>query len=110
MYKIYQGGNTPIHIRFLESASNFTYISAGIYSKTVSNSGTLEKHWDKAQMTISGADVYLPLTQAETKAFKKGKASILIKYRKSSNPVEIIKEIEAEVVERHDREIALGAN
>lgn len=110
MLKIYQGGNSPIKIRFTEDASSFTYISAGLYSGNVMDKGEEMKRWDKANMTIASTDVSLPMTQSESKAFKKGKAILLVKYRKSTNPVVIIKEIEAEIVARYDGNVSLGEN
>lgn len=99
MIQINQGGNSPITLVFdaVISASKF---EASLHHASVDE----VKHWSIDDVTIDGAVVTLPLTEAETLLFPSGKGFLLgVKLLDEDGDVIFYDEEPVEIIYREDK-------
>ena len=99
---IIQGTNIPIQLTFEQDVSGLTKLVATLWQ-----SGKLLKQWERADMTIIGNVVTLPLNEDETRTWKKGKIKLEVKGLNRSNQVLFWEEAFTEVLSRDDRNVDL---
>ena len=99
MMYIAQGSNAPITMTFPESVADAADIHAGLYR----TDGTQVMHWTKTDMTISGAEASIPLTQQETVALAIGPAVFEVKVLDSDGDVILYEQIPTTILERFDK-------
>lgn len=97
-----QGTNIPIQITFDSDVSGFKNIVATLWQQ-----GKQLKKWEIDDMTVSGTVITLPLDEDETRNFKKGKATLLIKGLNSLDQTVFWEGAIVEIADRQDREIDL---
>lgn len=95
MIEIIQGGNSPITLEF-DAPVDAVKFEASLY-------GFKEfKHWSISEVTIDGATVTLPLTEAETLNFSSGKCALSVKLLDSDDAIIFYAEEPAKVIYKAD--------
>ena len=99
-----QGTNIPIKITFDTSVDSYANLVATLWIQ-----GKEVKRWEKAedQITIDGTMAILPLDEDETRKFKRGKATLLVKGLNFYGETIFWDEATIEVMSRDDRDIDL---
>lgn len=99
---IIQGSNTPITLTMDSDVSTIPTLVATLWADE-----KLLKRWDTADMTIEGATISLPLTEAETAKMKAGKAVVNVKGLDTNSTTIFWDEAVINIVSRKDRNITL---
>lgn len=99
-----QGTNIPIQVTFDSEVLSFPKIFATLWQ-----GGKQIKQWQKSDMSIMGETVTLPLSEQETKKFKKGKVQLDIKGLNALGQTVFWEEAVIEVIDRKDRNIEMTA-
>ena len=96
--------NVPIRIEFDNSVESYRNLVATLWI-----SGKMMKRWDKVDgtMVVMGDAIELPLTEDETRKYKKGKAKLLIKGLNFMNKVVFYEEAMIQIDDREDKVIDL---
>lgn len=83
---IIQGGNTPIVIQFNEDMSGVAKFHAALYAGNADSPNVI-KTWNKANAVFDGAEVSLPISEAQSAAMPSGTAMLDVKWSENGNIV-----------------------
>jgi len=105
---IIQGSNEPLVIQFDQNVSGFPQFVITLWKTKSTGTYDLMKQWNKADMTIDGDTVTLPLTEAETRALPVGWLQVEAKGLDNEGNTLFWAEMQIDVAFRRDKSITLG--